>query len=271
MYRTRQLNAWLSIPKRNDRATSRIVLFPYAGGGPTAFYQWAAPLLDQFEVVMVNLPGREARGGEALSTDWRTVSEGVAEALDAIGGLPFAFFGHSLGALLAYETCRAARARGGPAPYLLMTSARAAAQIALKRAPYYHLPREPFFAELLKLGGIAPEIMELPALLDYIEPILRADLELHDRYQHAPGPALAQPVVAFRGQDDASFPREDVEQWEQISTGPFHLHAFSGGHFFIDPHRDAVLALIGQYCRRYAPALPRASLTGAVFETVEVF
>jgi medium-chain acyl-[acyl-carrier-protein] hydrolase len=158
-----------------------------------------------------------------------------------------------MGALLAYETCRALCVRGFQRPYLLVASGRSAPHLPLLRAPYWDRPRPEFLEELFKLGGLSREILELPELLDYVEPILRADLAMHDSYQHAQGAPLELPVVALYGSADASFPPAAVLDWKEVCAGPFHEHEFSGGHFFINEHRTAVLEWLAYYGRIFLP------------------
>jgi pyochelin biosynthetic protein PchC len=247
------LGRWLSIPRPNPFAVARIVLFPFAGASVIQFYQWAAQLPSRFELVCVHLPGREARSSEAAAEDLRGAAAIVAEALACLPPKPSVYFGHSMGALLAYETCCAARERAAGEPYLVVVSGRSAPQVVLERTPYWEWPRPAFLEELFKLGGLTRDILELPELLDYVEPILRADLAMHGRYVPAMVPPLRQPVLALYGSTDHTFPPEQVLRWRECSTGLFQTVEFAGGHFFINEHRAAVLDKLTCMVDRFLP------------------
>jgi len=244
---------WLSMPRPNPAAVARIVLFPYAGAGVMQFYYWAAQLPSRFELVCVHLPGREARSEEAAAGDLRAVAAILAEALAYLPPKPSVYFGHSMGALLAYETCCAARERAAGEPYALVVSGRSAPQVIPERTPYWEWPRPAFLEELFKLGGLTRDIVELPELLDYVEPILRADLAMHGRYMPAVAPPLRQPVLAMYGSTDHTFPAEQVLRWRACCSGSFQAVEFDGGHFFINPHRAAVLDRIAWMADKFLP------------------
>lgn len=238
---------WFHIPNPNPRARRRLFLFPYAGAGVSSFYQWASPLAQELELVVVHLPGREARIDTPLLTDCHAVCSEIAQQMPS--DLPFALFGHSLGALLAYEVCRQLRALDRLLPQVLLLSGRSAAHLPMRTAPYHDLPGDAFFARLGELGGLPEGLLEFPDLVRYVEPIIRADLQINDTYTHHQQAPLDLPIVAFGGENDHSFPLQDVERWQELSARKGALHSFTGGHFFIHEHRQQILDLLLHYAK----------------------
>ena len=245
------MSASLVVPRPHCGAPHRIVMFPYAGAGAASYYPWLDGFDKTIEVGIIRLPAREARLDELAV---RSIEVAVADILQQLGqydGRTMVFFGHSLGALLAYETCRALAERGLTLPSLLIVSGRSAPQLPMRRDPIHALSRDEFFQRLQALGGMPEEILAMPELMDYMEPVLRADLEINDRYCHAHLEPLDVPIVALAGSEDHDFPEEDLWGWRAQTTAAFHLHTFEGGHFFINEHRKGVIALIQLYVARY--------------------
>lgn len=244
------LNDWLVCLKSHpDRPT--LIVFPYAGAGVTSFYQWAAPLLDRVQVVVVHLPGRETRMREPLMTHWKPVCEAIAVAIEDLDSGPFGFFGHSMGSLLAFETCRLLQEQGRTLPGVLVTSGRAAAHLPSKRPRSFDLPSRELFALLHEMGGLRPELLEEPVLMNFIEPIVRADLQINDQYDFSEKPPLPVPLVALAGRGDRQFSVRDVHAWRELSSGATAVHEFDGDHFFIESARNEVSALLYEYLNSY--------------------
>jgi medium-chain acyl-[acyl-carrier-protein] hydrolase len=201
---------------------------------------------------MVQLPGREARWEEPCMRDLDRICDALASAVQRFAPEPCYFFGHSLGALLAFETCRKLRRSGCALPHVLMVSARPAPQLPRKRPPVSTLPKAALFEHLVSLGGMPQELLEQRELLDFFEPILRADLALNDCYRYVDEPPLPIPVVVFSGADDRSFDLQEMAHWRALTHAAYHEHSFPGDHFFINQHRAAILELIAHYASSYA-------------------
>jgi len=234
---------WLAGLNANPSAPRNLIMFPYAGAGASSYYSWVEPLSEIGNVFIVQLPGRENRLEQPLLRSLRAASAGVVQALTCLEDRPLVFFGHSLGALLAYEVCRAMIRTGARAPQMMFVSGRSPPHAPPRRAPIFALPRAELFASLAELGGLSPEVLNAPALLDYFEPILRADLEMNDTFAADPVTPLDVPLVVLGGIDDPHFPPADMEWWRQ-AAGPCSIHLFEGGHFFLNRHRDAIVRLI---------------------------
>ena len=175
--------------------------------------------------------------------DLRLAARLLTDVCDRLADRPIAFFGHSLGALLAYETCLQIIASGKRAPYTLFLSGHSPPHVPRRYPPVYALPRDELLAHLDALGGTGSDVLSAPELIDYFEPILRADLEMNDRFECSSPVRLPLPLTVFTGKDDQYFPVEDAARWSD-ATAVFALHSFEGGHFYINQHRDAVVALM---------------------------
>lgn len=241
-------------PRPNPAARSRLVLFPYAGGGAAVYYSWLDRLPADVELAIVRLPGRESLIDAAPLRDARRAAAHVADALSAADRRPTAYFGHSLGALVAFETAREQRRRGAPLPYLLMASGRSAAHLPMRREAIFAMPRDALLARLVEMGGMPEEMLALPELLDFIEPALRADLQINDTYEYTPEPPLPLPIVAFAGSRDNTFPEADVARWAELTSASFQQQVYDGGHFFINTHGDELLRRVAHYAAEYRPS-----------------
>jgi medium-chain acyl-[acyl-carrier-protein] hydrolase len=227
------------ITPRRPRTTAAISLFcfPYAGGGPSVFRGWERSFPPDVELLRVALPGRELRFGEPLL---RRVGDAVAALAEGLAGElaapPFAFFGHSLGALLAFELARDLKRRGATGPVALVVSGCRSPTSPRNRPedePIHHLPDPAFQEKLRELAGTPEEVLESEELMGLFRPLLRADFEMADMYVHEEGDRLECPIVAFAGTDDGHVPLVDVEGWATQTSGPFRLVALPGNHFFL--------------------------------------
>jgi surfactin synthase thioesterase subunit len=192
----------------------------------------------------MQLPGREQRVGEMLIRSERDMTELLAAALKHYIDIPFALFGHSMGAVLAYETARRLLTETGESPYCLFVSGHRAPHLPYPRRRIHKLPDAEFIAEMKALNGTPTEIFEHPELLETLLPMLRADFELSETYVEQPGPQLSCPVIALGGDADADVPQPGLEAWCNITSGRFRTAVLQGNHFFIDSAREAVLKIV---------------------------
>jgi medium-chain acyl-[acyl-carrier-protein] hydrolase len=165
--------------------------------------------------------------------------------------LPYAMFGHSMGAALAYETSRAILSAAAIEPRVLFVSGRRGPHVRSRTRDWHALPRDELIAKLKEFNGTPAEVFEHEDMLRLVLPMLRSDLKLAETYAPRPGPALSCPVLAFGGNEDPGVAAEDLEDWRTVSTGPFRSILFAGDHFFINSARTSVL----QAMRRELAAL----------------
>ncbi|HTI15425.1 MAG TPA: alpha/beta fold hydrolase [Dictyobacter sp.] len=239
-------NPWIVRTNARTQPDMRLFCFPYAGGGASIYRQWANKLPATIEVCAIQLPGREHRLKETAYTSLPPLIEALLPELEQLLDQPFAVFGHSMGALLAFETVRALRRRQQPLPTHLFISADRAPQPPRKTANLYLLDDEPFIAELQKLGGMPDAILQYPELLDLVIPTLRADMTLYDTYEYQPDAPLNIPFSLFGGETDGSVTSDNLLSWREQTAADYHFKLFPGGHFYLQSNLDLLLTEIRQ-------------------------
>jgi medium-chain acyl-[acyl-carrier-protein] hydrolase len=235
------LGPWIVLPRPQPGARLRLFCFPYAGGGASVFRSWPDGLPGAVEVCAVQLPGREGRLAETPFSDAGPLTAALHRALRPHLDRPFAFFGHSNGAMMAFELARALRRSGGPMPVHLFASGRAAPHVPFAEPPIHALPEPEFLHEVRRLSGTPDELFEHPELVELLLPLLRADFALAETYGCTDEPPLDVPISAFGGVYDAEVPFESVAAWRDQTTGAFRQRMFPGGHFFLTNARDELL------------------------------
>lgn len=251
---------WTVTPRPNPYARLRLFCFPYAGGGATIYAAWPKLLPPEVEVVAVQPPGRETRIGETPFTDLAALVDAMhAALLPKLRERPFAFFGHSNGALMAFELTRLLRRRNDPLPLHLFVSGRPAPQLELDDPPVHDLPEDEFVEELRRLQGTPEEILQHSELLQLVVPLLRADFSLGETYGFVPEAPLELPVSAYGGERDAEVPQAHVEAWREQAGGAFDTRMFPGGHFFVNEDRAQVVREVSDALR---PLLASPAVTG---------
>jgi medium-chain acyl-[acyl-carrier-protein] hydrolase len=224
---------WLPGLRPGSTARLRLFAFPYAGAGPGIFQSWPQDLPDGVEVAALLLPGRERRLREPAFHRMEPLVEALALALQPYLDRPFAFFGHSMGALTCYELACRLEGQGGPQPTALFLSGRRSPSAAPKSRPMHNLSDAELQQELRRIGGTPPEIFQYEELLRLLLPTLRADFAVVETYAPTPRPPLRCPIRAFGGWEDSLASREDLSCWRDYTQADFRLHMFAGGHFFI--------------------------------------
>jgi medium-chain acyl-[acyl-carrier-protein] hydrolase len=204
----------------------------------------------QIEICPVQLPGRESRLRDPALTRVEPILEILPGVLEPLLDLPFAFFGHSMGAILSHELTLRLRALGKPLPAHLLLSARRAPHRPEKDKPIHDLPEEEFKEELRNLDGTPEAVLEHPELMELLSPLLRADFAVCETHVHQPEEPLEIPISVFGGLGDHKVDREDLEAWEQYTTGPFKVRMFPGNHFFLQ--HEAKADLLRSICQDLA-------------------
>ncbi|MFF4911014.1 thioesterase II family protein [Streptomyces sp. NPDC001260] len=213
----------------------RLVCFPHAGGSATAYKDLASTLPANVDVVCVQYPGRQDRYREEPFTVMGSLVEAVAEELAresaTVGGRPYALFGHSMGALVAFETARLLARRGLPQPTRLFLSGRGGPET--DSAPYHLYDDADVLADVRRLGGTEQAMLDDPDILELVLPALRADYRALGSYSWRGGEPLTVPVTALTGDSDPMMTVEDARTWQAYTTGDFALKVFPGGHFYL--------------------------------------
>jgi medium-chain acyl-[acyl-carrier-protein] hydrolase len=251
-------NPWVTFFRPNSRARLRLFCFPYAGGSSLIYRQWPEGLPPDVELCAVQLPGRGSRLREPAFRQMTTLVERLAEVLPPLFDRPFAFFGHSMGASMAFELARRLRSDRAPEPCHLFVSGRRAPQTPDTDPPSYQLPEPVFIEELRRLNGTPQEVLEHPEMMQLLLPVLRADFELIQTYTYEPGPPLTCPISAFGGLQDLDAGRDLLELWREQTTAAFSLQMLPGDHFFPHTARPILLESISRKLHRHTPTDPRA-------------
>jgi medium-chain acyl-[acyl-carrier-protein] hydrolase len=234
---------WGSIRVPRIRRRLRLVCFPYAGGGTGVFRDWENGLPLDVELIAVQLPGRGKRQGELAFSRLPSLAQVAAEGLLREGWLdgPFCLLGHSMGALVAFEVARSLRRRSGPHPQLLIAAGRGAPHLPDPGPALHAASDEAVVAELRRLGGTPPSLLEDGARREALLKIVRADFAVCETYAHSSEPPLNCPIAVFGGSQDADWPPPTLHAWSLHTTGSCNVHLLEGNHFFIESRRDAFL------------------------------
>jgi surfactin synthase thioesterase subunit len=217
--------------------------FPHAGGAASYFHPWSASLAPGIEVLAVQYPGRENRTVERCVTNIADLADQIHAALGPSLPGTFAFFGHSMGAILAFEVARRIARDQGRGPAHLFVSGRPAPP--RRRNRNLHRAANPvLIAELRSQGGTDPRILAHSEMLELILPVMRADYTASETYLFEPGPLLSCDITAMTGDRDDLHTIEEVAEWSACTTGAFNLRVYPGGHFYLDGCRARVLEVI---------------------------
>lgn len=231
---------WL-IRKPQPAAQMRLFCFPYAGGSANVFASWQAVLGPNIEVCSIQLPGREMRMAEEPLTSLDQLLIELTRALQGMDKLPFAFFGHSLGALLAFELTRLFRRHGMILPCQLIVSG-ASAPSWRDPHPLHRLPDAELIEALREYEGSPPEVLDNLELMEMLLPMIRADFTLGERYVYQPAVRLPVPITVLTGTSDRHVSNELAQKWAEETSEACRVQVFEGGHFFIHRQQQAVLA-----------------------------
>lgn len=239
-------NIWFTSFKTNPSNPYRLFCFHFAGGSASAYRSWSKDIASNIDLIAIQLPGRENRFGEPLIDKIEVIVENLYDHFLDFHDKPYIFFGHSLGALIAFEFANKLQERGHLGLKHLIVSGSRAPHVPLDRRPIYNLPDVELFAEIQKYNGIPQELRnEKELLMEIMLPIIRADFTISDLYQCNPTLKLLVPITAFGGNEDYTFAFASLLKWS-VHTDIFrHIH-FSGDHFFINSSYQEVITQINK-------------------------
>ncbi len=232
---------WFKVFRNTLEAKLRLFCFPYAGAGALIFLPWPEALPDEVEVITAQLPGHWNRLPEPPFARLLPLVESLADAIDPYLDKPFAFFGHSMGAMIGFELARQLRRSGRPLPRHLFVSGRRAPQIRETEPPIYNLPDVELIGELRKLNGTPAEVLEDRELMALVLPIIRADLSICQTYIYRPEPPLDCPITVFGGVSDEECSETRLSAWAQQTIATYRKEMFPGDHFFLHQSQTALL------------------------------
>jgi surfactin synthase thioesterase subunit len=224
----------------------RLFCVPFAGVGPSAFRGWAQSIGPEIETIYVHLPGRESRFRDPAVTSVRGLSDQIAASMVPWLDRPYAVFGHSLGAVIAFETIRALRAAGRTLPRTLFVSASRAPHLPHPHAPLHHLPDDELLRRVNERyeGSVPAAVLSCPELRGLFVPTLRADLTALETYTFEPGEPLGCPISAFCGRTDPTVTSAAIAPWSIHGEAGFRLRMVDGGHLYLQTARPSLLSAI---------------------------
>jgi surfactin synthase thioesterase subunit len=225
-------------------ARQRLVCFAHAGGAASYFHPVSAALQPGIEVLAVQYPGRQDRRTEPMIADIPRLAEHVAEALWPWRETPLAFFGHSMGALVAFETARLLEKAGAPPLTALIASGRRAPG-TWRHETVHQRDDDGVIAELRALNGTDTAVFDDEELLRMVMPAIRNDYRAVETYPVTRDATVSCPVTAFVGDRDPRVTLDEARAWADHTTGGFSLEVFPGGHFYLVDRRTEVLERIG--------------------------
>ncbi len=237
---------WLRRFHPAEDAPVRLFCFPHAGGSASYYFPMSRALSPDADVLAVQYPGRQDRRHEACVDDLRELADRVVAELRPWCDRPVALFGHSLGASLAFEVALRLQEAGDPVPVALFASGRRAPSHHRENQLVHLAPDDRLLAEIRALSGTDPAVLADDELLRSVLPAIRGDYKAAETYRYRPGPALACPITVLTGDIDPAVTAEEAAGWADHTDGPFALHRFAGGHFYLNQHSSEVIGLIRQ-------------------------
>lgn len=248
---------WFQSSAPRPDAAVRLFVLPHAGGNAATYARWAPLFPTDVEVQVVQLPGRQDRREEPAFTELDPLVDALYDAVEAESdGRPFAFFGHSMGALLGYRLTVAMQTEGGPGPVLLAASGWAGAAHRTSPVPIQELSDDALISLVSEFGALPAEVVEHEEMRELVLPALRADFTVANGYQDD-GARVSCPVVAYAGQSDPMLEDGVMATWSERSESFLGLRQFPGAHFYHYDHALAISADLTRQLRRYAPTKAR--------------
>jgi surfactin synthase thioesterase subunit len=235
--------AWVRRYHSAPGSSVSLVCFPHAGGSASFYYPVSLALSPGVEVLAVQYPGRQDRRKEANIDNMADLADATFRALRPLADRPLAFFGHSMGAVLAFEVALRLERDGVPPLTQLFVSGR--------RAPSRYQPEslcqqgdDAIKAELRLLSGTDAWILGDPETLEMVMPAIRGDYRAIESYRYKPGQPLSCPVTVLVGDSDPRVNLEEALAWAQHTTGPFDIRVFPGGHFYLVARSQEVVQML---------------------------
>jgi surfactin synthase thioesterase subunit len=233
---------WLDRDREHSLAPSRMFCLPYVGGGAWIYRGWSDCGGKEVEVIPIALPGRDKRLLEKPYSDLFLLVRALADVLPL--DKPFTLFGHSMGALIAFELATELQRRDSRLPFCLFASGCGAPQVP-RRNPLRHLLSDvALVAELRDLGGTPDEVLRDSGLMELFLPTIRADFAIVETYEYTQSNSLGCPIVVLHGDEDRETTRDDALAWRLRTSNTFRMETFHGDHFFLHAAKQSIVRLI---------------------------
>ena len=224
---------WLARRSGGENAAHRLIAFPFAGATSRSYDAWRDRLPVDLEFFTVELPGRGARFSEPFCTSAQEAAAGIAEEWQTLGDRPYSVYGHSLGALIAFEFTRLMEQPHRQPPANLLVSGKRAPHLPIAAEGIHALPDDEFVARVMEYEVTSSEIAENPELLELLLPRLRADFAMSECYEFKAGSQITTDIGCFGGEGDPETTAPRLEEWSRQTSTDFSIRRFPGDHFFI--------------------------------------
>ncbi|RSN29148.1 thioesterase [Amycolatopsis sp. WAC 04169] len=223
---------WFRVHVPRPNARLQLICFPYAGGSASVFREWG-DMLPLVELISVQYPGRQDRVGDPFAVTLAELADRLAEKIQPLLCRRTAFFGHSMGAIVAFEVARRLRPRfPSPLTRLFVSACNPPAEARPRGLSFDDTELRDYVRELG--GADATTSTEDDELWQLALPPLRADLRLTETYRYVRGAPLACPITAIAGDEDAFATIEEMRRWREHSVAGTDIRALPGGHFYFD-------------------------------------
>ncbi|MGW7256828.1 thioesterase II family protein [Streptomyces sp. NPDC054834] len=242
-----ETGAWIRRFNPAPDAAHRLVCFPHAGGSASFYFPVSRALSPAVDVLAIQYPGRQDRRHEPCVDSIHGLADALAEELDGWFDRPVTFFGHSMGASLAYEVARRFEERGTVLHGLFASGRRAPSTVREERV--HLLDDDGLIEDITRLSGTDTQVLGDPEILRMILPSIRADYRAAETYRYTPGPRLTCPLTALTGDDDPQVTMDEAGAWAEHTSGPFDLKVYPGGHFYLNSQAPAVLSTLKSHLR----------------------
>jgi medium-chain acyl-[acyl-carrier-protein] hydrolase len=228
----------------------RVFTFSHAGGGASAFNAWTTRLPKGAQLLRVQLPGREDNWERPPFTSAKELAPALFARVRGLLDVPFLFYGHSLGALISFVLAQEIRRAGLPLPKVLLVSGRRAPRLPLSHAAFHRLPDEELTAYVQAMGATPSKMLERAHWREPFFRTLRADLQISELFEWHEEPPLECPLVMFPAAADDTVKPFEAETWRTHTSARFELCPVSGGHFFDERGREAVIQQVSARIQR---------------------
>ncbi|MEU0203847.1 MULTISPECIES: alpha/beta fold hydrolase [unclassified Streptomyces] len=234
---------WYRRFHRARASADPLVCFPYAGGSAAYYHAVSAALSPRTDVVAVQYPGRQDRISEPCIDDIHLLADRIHAALADVADRPLALFGHSMGALVAFEVARRIESSGGSVRHLFLSGRRAPS--CTRNDETIHLLGEAeLLATVVAMGGTDQRLLESEEMRSLVLTPLRSDYRAVETYRGTVTAAVRCPVTVLTGADDETTTVEEARAWRRHTSGPCEVRVFPGGHFYLNERRDEVLRVL---------------------------
>lgn len=223
-----------------------LLCFPHAGGTAGFYFALAEEFSADVHVRAIQYPGRMERRREPLCKTIEELADRIFAVLDDLVNRPIALFGHSMGAIVAFEVARRLERETSTGPATVFVSGRRAPS-TVRAEQVHQYDDSTLLDEIRSLNGTDPRVLENEDILRMVLPTVRADYQAVETYRCEPDAQLACPIVALVGDDDPRATVEEVKDWASHTSGPFDMHVLPGGHFFLNGREREIAEIVSEH------------------------